>query len=172
MSDMKLRLVDHSAYNVEYVEEDTLTIAVALVSCLITILLDLLWPPSQNQSSSSKSPVNTMSTTRDSSDRLNATPELEPPGTGSKYTTILRSSTARPPRRSTSTRSGKSLSHQQKVELGTNGVNPSKPTEQMSQPSVSSTRSNASENALLLPNSMPLLINQPSAPQQTTSPST
>ena len=42
MNDMKLRLVDHSAYNVEYVEDDTLTIAVALVSCLITILSDLL----------------------------------------------------------------------------------------------------------------------------------
>ena len=42
MNDMKLRLVDHSAYNVEYVEDDTLTIAVALVSCLITILFDLI----------------------------------------------------------------------------------------------------------------------------------
>ena len=176
---MKLRLLDHTRYNVEYVEEDTLTIVVALVSCFITILLDLLWPPSQKQSSSSESPVNTKFTTRDSLISSNVIPEQAQLVTGSNNTTISQSSTAKNQQQFTSTLSGKSTSHLQKVAVGTNGVSPSTTTtttkttrSKRSQPSVSTTRNNASENALPSPNTMTLLINQESTPQQTTSPST
>ena len=184
MSDMKLRLLDHTRYNVEYVEEDTLTIIVALASCFITILLDLLWPPSQTetglqQSSNLKSPVSSMSTTRDSTISSNTIPEQAQLVTGSNNTTISQSSTAKNQQQFTSTLSGKSTSHLQKVAVGTNGVSPSTTTTttkttrlKKSQPSVSTTRSNASENALPSPNTMTLLINQESTPQQTTSPST
>lgn len=133
---MKLREPDHSTSFTE-VDDHPITIVIAMVSALITVLLDQ-W----------KSP-DTTSTTQDSTGTCRVTHEPASQDTGSTHTTCTKSSKVKSQPPSTSTTSGKSMAVQKKEDGGTKPVRQSKKTE----PTVSSVRRTASKDVSSLPKS-------------------
>mgnify|MGYP001428267779 CR=1 FL=1 len=149
---MKTRQPDHSAYSVEYVEYDPITIVIAMVSVLITVLHRNLWP---TQSTSSTS------TTQDSTGTLIAIPEQAQPDTGSTNTDSIKSGKAKSRPRSQSTKSGRTTEAQKKVAGGTRKVNQSTEWTETNQRSASSARSKPSEKPSNSPGDGTCTDNQP-----------
>ncbi len=156
MNDMKLRLVDHSTYNVEYVEYDPITIAIALVSVLITVLHHNLWPTQL---------TSTTSTTQDSTGTSIVIHEQAQPGTGLTNTRTTKSGKAKSQPHLRSIMSGKTTVVQKKAAGGTQQVDQSPVHSglETNQPSVSTTKSKPSEKLLNLPRNGDYTNNQ--APQ-------
>ena len=116
---MKTRQPDHSAYSVEYVEYDPITIAIALVSVLITVLHRNLWP---TQSTS------TTSTTQDFTGTWKDILEQAQPGIGSTSTESTKSGKAKSRPRLRSIKSTKDTAAQKKAAGGTPKVTQSPQT--------------------------------------------
>ena len=162
---MKTRQPDHSAYSVEYVEYDPITIAIALVSVLITVLHRNLWP---TQSTS------TTSTTQDFTGTWKDILEQAQPGIGSTNTESTKSGKAKSRPRLRSIKSTKDTAAQKKAAGGTPKVTQSPQTtiapvhhhtgdKESAQPSVSITRSKPSEKPSNSPGDGDYMNNQ--APQ-------
>ena len=147
---MKTRQPDHSAYSVEYVEYDPITIAIALVSVLITVLHRNLWP---TQSTS------TTSTTQDFTGTWKDILEQAQPGIGSTSTESTKSGKAKSRPRLRSIKSTKDTAAQKKAAGGTPKVIQS-PIQETDQPSVSITRSKPSKKPSNLPGDGDYMSNQ------------